>query len=249
MKKLNSIVASSTITALLSIPVLSEQDVVSEQDDDACCDGELVDIPIQGSNRHLQLVKEALPDLHLTVTSADWESKDGLVQLQTIVKPTMNALGMKTEKIDKLMARIKRYESTVPLDSKRNIQLIFGSVADSLFNNFSYIEREKKAVDIFYNAYSLIYSDTYPDAVEKYKECLEQSVQMKTTRTKVVFKDWVDSIEEESSNPDIFMALVETHQEILKELIGIHGQVPTDERVCHADHLEPAQDLMFGDER
>lgn len=243
MKKLNRIVARGIITVLICMPVLSEQD------DDACCDGELVDIPIQESNSTLKYVKEALPDLHLMVTSADWESKDGLVQLQTIIKPTMNAWGMTAEKIDKLMARIERYESNIPFDSKSNVKMVFGLVGDSLLMNFSAIERQKEGFDVFYDAYSLIYSDTYPDALEEYKKCLEQSVQRVITKSKLVFRDWVDTLEEGSSDSDFFMTNVSAHQKIAIELVELDMDYPEGLNVCHAHHLEHAQDLMFGDQR
>lgn len=79
-------------------------------------------------------------------------------------------------------------------------------------------------------------------------ESLEQSVQRVITKTKLVFRDWVDTLEEGSSDSDIFMKNVSAHQKIAIELVDLDMDFPEGSKVYHAQHLEHAQDLIFGDE-
>lgn len=58
----------------------------------------------------------------------------------------------------------------------------------------------------------------------------------------------MDTLEEGSSDSDIFMTNVSAHQKIVIELVDLDMDFPEVSKVCHAQYLEHAQDLMFGDE-
>jgi len=235
MRKSFSLVAGAVCTILLCIPTLTEQNDVE------CCDGEV----IEGSfyNRinsvHLDNLKSALPDLHLTITSPGWENTDGLEQLRTIAKPTLSALGTKPDYIEEFLVRIDAYESKVPIESKTDVRVTFGQVAKSLLIHFTQVEMMRKGADIRYDAYSLLYSESHPDALSGYRDCLDKSIERMGTKTRLVFDDWVKLIEKGAEDSNILIWNGGAHVDISTKLVNIvHGNVPSDSRVCYAEHLE-----------
>ncbi|MCY3626126.1 MAG: hypothetical protein OXG88_00585 [Gammaproteobacteria bacterium] len=235
MKNLFSLVAGAICTILLCIPTLTEQNDVE------CCDGEVIEgSSLIGINSvHLDNLKSALPDLHLTVTSPGWENTDGLEQLRTIAKPTLSALGTKPEDIEEFFVRIDAYESKVPFESKTDVKMIFSQVGKSLLIHFTHVEMMRKGADILYDAYSLLYSESHPDAMSGYRECLDKSIERMGTKTRLVFDDWVKLIEKRTEDSDLLTLHVEAHVDIATKLSDfVLGNAPSDSRVCYAEHLE-----------
>lgn len=231
MKKLFSLVAVVICTILLCIPTLTEEN-----------DGEVIEEAffIGASGVHLDNLKSVLPDLHLTVTSPGWESRDGLEQLRTIAKPTLSALGTKHEDIEEFLARIDEYESNVPFDSKKDVSMFFGIVGKSLLMNFTHTEMMRRGGDILYDAYSLIYSESHPESLSGYRDCLDKSIQRLGTKTRLAFDDWVNSIEKGTEDSDILTVNLEAQVKFSKELVDNFADVPSDQKVCYAEHLESA---------
>lgn len=232
MKNLSCLVAGAICTILLCIPTSAEQN------DFECCDGE----EIEGSffNRiNLDNLKSALPDLHLTITSPGWENTDGLEQLRTIAKPTLSALGTKSDDIEEFLVRIDAHESKVPFESKTGVKMIFSQVAKSLLIHFNHVEMMREGADVLYDAYSLLYSDSHPDAMSGYRDCLDRSIKRMGTKTRLAFDDWVKLIEKGTEeDSDLLIWNVDAHVDIALELVDIHTNAPSDRRVCYAEHLE-----------
>lgn len=232
MKNLFSLVAGAICTILLCIPTSTEQNNVEWGD------GEV----IEGNffNRiNLDNLKSALPDLHLTITSPGWENTDGLEQLRAIAKPILSALGTKTEDIEEFFVRIDAYESTVPFESKTDVKMIFGLVGQSLVIHFDHVEMMRQGADILYDAYSLLYSESHPDAMSGYRDCLDKSIERMGTKTRLVFDDWVKLIEKRPEDSDLLTWNVKAHVDISTTLSGfVFGNDPSDSQVCYAEHLE-----------
>ncbi|MXX95377.1 MAG: hypothetical protein F4039_05610 [Gammaproteobacteria bacterium] len=244
MKESFSFITGAFCTILLCIPTLTEQNDVE------CCDGEVIEgsVLIGMSSGHLDNLKSALPDLHLTVTSPGWETTDGLEQLRTIAKPTLGALGTKLDDIEEFLVRIDAYESNVPFESKTDVRMTFGRVGKSLLIHFTQVEMMREVADTLYDAYSLLYSESHPDALSSYRDCLDKSIERIGTKTRLVFGDWVNLIEKKGVNliekkgvkdSDILSWNIEAQVDISTNLVNIvHGIVPSDRRVCYAEHLE-----------
>lgn len=234
MRNPNYLTASAVCAVLLCMPSLSETN------DDTCCEGEGIDsssweiLP----DRLLELLKNALPDLHLAVTSPGWETTDGLEQLRTVVKPTLGAFGMKIEEVDNYLTRIDLYAEKVPFESQEDMKMAFGLVGDAMLTNFTAVEVMRDGADAFFEAYSILHSESHPEAVAGYKECLDTSISKMHTKTRLVFGDWMDQIEKEPRDSDIFKTNVMAHNEIAQKFIGIAHGKPSHERVCYAEHLE-----------
>ena len=199
MKNLSCLVAGAICTILMCIPTSTEPNNVE------CCDGEA----IEGSffsrigSAHLDNLKSALPDLHLTITSPGWENTDGLEQLRTIAKPTLGALGTKPDDIEEFLVRIDGYESKVPFESKTGVRMTFGQVAKSLLIHFTHVEMMRNGADVLYDAYSLLYSESHPDAMSGYRDCLDKSIKRMGTKTRLAFDDWVKLIEKGTEDSDV----------------------------------------------
>ena len=240
MKSIN-LVAGAVCVVLLCSPASAE-----EEEEDECCEGEAFSLPSRGilPDGLLGLLKNALPDLHLTVTSPGWETADGLEQLRTVVKPTLVALDMKGKDVDDYLTRIDSYMAKVPFESKEDVKMAFGLVGKAMLNHFTAVEMMRDGTDTFFDAYSLIYSDSHPDAMAGYKECLDTSIANMETKTRIVFGNWLDQIEQASKHSDTLTINVRAHGDIAKALVGIvHGNhSPSDERVCYAEHLESLDD-------
>ncbi len=214
----------------------------SDQGEEALVD----ESPNQWRNEvYLAYVEKALPDLHLIVTSAGWDSMDGLDKLRTVAQPTLSALGMETEEYDKLIDRIEEYESNVSPESQATVRMIFGLVGTALIDHFVGLEQTKKWHDIFFDAYSLVWSDTHPEELAAYGECLDRSDQRAVARFKLIFRDWVDkidNIEKDSSDSEVTRANARAHLYIATKLLDTYGNAPSDAQVCHAEHLGPYEE-------
>ena len=179
------------------------------------------------------------PNLHLTITSPGWENTDGLEQLRTIAKPILSALGTKPDDIEEFFVRLDAYEAKVPIESKTDVRMIFGLVGQSLVLHFTNVERMRKLGDTLYDAYSLLYSESHPDAVSGYRDCLDKSIERMGTKTRLVFDDRVKLIEERTEDSDLLTWHVEAHVDISTKLSGfVLGNVPSDSQVCYAERLE-----------
>jgi len=232
MKNLFSLVAGAICTILLCIPTSTEQNNVEWGD------GEVVEEAFFNSI-NLDNLKSALPDLHLTITSPGWENTDGLEQLRTIAKPILSALGTKPDDIEEFFVRIDAYESKMLIESKSDVRMIFGLVGQSLVLHFTNVERMRKVGDALYDAYSLLYSESHPDAMSGYRECLDKSIERMGTKTRLVFDDWVKLIEKRTEDSDLLTLHVEAHVDIATKLSDfVLGNSPSDSRVCYAEHLE-----------
>lgn len=239
MRKLFSLVTNAVCVVLLSTPAFAEEN------DDTCCDGEGILLSGKGilSDKLLELLKNALPDLHLAVTSPGWETTDGVEQLRTVVKPTLGALGMKVEDIDGYLIRIDQYGLNVPngSESMEDVNMAFGLVGDAMLTHFAALEVMRDGADAFFEAYSILH-ESHPEALAGYRECLDTSIAKMHTKTRLVFRDWMDQIEKEPPDSDILTTNVMAHNEIAQKLIVIAfgNKGPSDESVCYADHLEIA---------
>ncbi len=241
MMKSISMVANAVCVVLLCIPALAEKN------DDTCCEGEAIDLSTRGilPDGLLELLKNALPDLHLTVTSAGWETTDGVEQLRTVVKPTLGAVGMKVEDVNDHLIRIDQYVSNVPIGSESmdDLNMTFGLVADAMLLHFANLEVMRDGADAFFEAYSIIH-ESHPEALAGYRECLDTSIAKMYTKTRLVFGEWMDQIEQEPKDSDILTTNVMAHNEIAQKLIAIAfgDKAPSDQSVCYAEHLEGANE-------
>ncbi|MDE0644706.1 MAG: hypothetical protein OXH84_00500 [Gammaproteobacteria bacterium] len=232
MKNLFSLVAGAICTILLCISTSTEQNNVEWGD------GEVIEETFFNSI-NLDNLKSALPDLHLTITSSGWENTDGLEQLRTIAKPILSALGTKPDDIEEFFVRLDAYEEKVPIESKTDVKMIFSQVGKSLVIHFGHVEMMRKGADILYDAYSLLYSESHPDAMSGYRECLDKSIERMGTKTRLVFDDWVKLIEKRTEDSNILTWNVEAHVDISTKLSDfVLGNVPSDSQVCYAEHLE-----------
>lgn len=238
MRKSISLVANVVCVVLLCIGIPA----LAEKNDDLCCEEEGID----SSSWELlpaglmRLLKNSLPDLHLTVTSPGWETTDGLEQLRTVVKPTLGALGMKVKDIEDLLTRIDLYAASVPLEAKDGVNMAFRLVGSSLLTHFTAVEVMRDGADTMFEAYSLLHSESYPGALASYRECLDSSIEKMGTKTRLAIGDWIDRIEKESKEFDISTKNLLAHSDIAQKFIGIvHGD-PTlsPQRVCYAEHLQ-----------
>ncbi|MCY3540407.1 MAG: hypothetical protein OXH31_00650 [Gammaproteobacteria bacterium] len=105
--------------------------------------------------------------------------------------------------------------------------------------HFTNVERMRKLGDTLYDAYSLLYSESHPDTMSGYRDCLDKSIERMGTKTRLVFDDWVKLIEKTTEDSDLLARHVDAHVDISTKLSGfVLGNVPSDSQVCYAEHLE-----------
>lgn len=172
---------------------------------------------LQYGLKNLNLLKQAQPDLHSAVMSADWESINGLEQLRVVASHTFDGLGMKPDYVDDYLSRIENYESNVPQPQKSQLDGVYAKVAETLLREIMFIEQDKEGVSIFVDVYSIILEDSPPERLESFKECLNKTHDDLISNLYPIVDKWVDSMEEIPINEDILVPHVKLRADLILE--------------------------------
>lgn len=173
---------------------------------------------LQYGLENLNYLKRALPDLHSTVISTEWETLGGLEQLRVVASHSLINLGSSREDLEDYLARIDDYESSVPQSQREDLHGTFSSVAETLLREIMYFELDTDGIDVLIEVYSIIWEDSSPDRLSTFEECVyEASNHMKSNLVNI-FEQWLENMEEIPINADLLVPHVRLRGNTISEL-------------------------------
>ena len=184
---------------------------------------------------NLNYLKNAVPDLHLKVTSPNWMELGGSEKLRIVVKSMSSTWGVDNEAIDDYVSRIDQYWSEVPDGEKSDVEMIFGLIGEHLLRQVFFVEQGKTSVQPLVDVYSIIWEAEDPEKLVKFEQCLNQSMAEMGTNTKLTFVDWLESIEKISDSTDLLTPHVSLHQSIATELVDRVTEAYKAQSGCNPD--------------
>ena len=193
---------------------------------------------LQYGLENLNYLKRAIPDLHSTVISIEWESMDGLEQLRVVTNHTLESLGASREDLDDYVGRIDDYESSVPQSEKENLHGTFASLAETLLREIMYFEVDTDGVDVLIDAYSLIWEDSPPDRLSTFEECLNEASNHMKSNVINIFEQWLESMEEIPTNADILVPHVRLRGNTISEFNKNRINSLENRQKCDGDSIE-----------
>ncbi len=173
---------------------------------------------LQYGLENLNYLKRAIPDLHSTVISTEWETMDGLEQLKVVANHTLVSLGASREDLDDYIGRIDDYESSVPQSKKENLYGTFASFSETLLREIMYFELDTDGIEVLIDAYSIIWEDSPPDRLSTFEECLYESSNHMKSNLVNIFEQWLENMEEIPINADLLVPHVRLRGNTISEL-------------------------------
>ena len=182
--------------------------IASGQQDIECCDMEIdtsIENVIEFDESHwkaerLEILRTHLPDLHLQLTSPEWETTDGMQQQRISALATLKALGAESDEIDVLQEKINAYDQEVPDHARQTVRAALSSVGEALVDNFISIHMDRsQIVQPIIDAFEY-YEESHPKKLSRLNECLDVAIKKRGKVTMVHFENWVFSLESENPN-------------------------------------------------
>lgn len=161
-----------------------------------------------------------LPVLHAEVISPGWMELGGSDKLQLVVNSMTNVWGANEEDIKDYLSRLDQYESAVPADETKNVEMFFDSIAEHLLIQFFLIEQYKETIQPLIDVYSIIWEDEDPGKLVEYERCLNQNIVTMGTNTKKTFADWLDGVEKVTASTEMLEPHISLHSKAASELVN-----------------------------
>ncbi len=189
------------------------------------------------SSESLEVLKSNLPDLHVQVSSSEWDGLSGLEKQRTAAQAVLPALGSKSKDVNDLLQRLETFDLDVPPRRRNTVDMAMGRVSESLIDSFIHIQKEKEWVALLNEALSRG-KDLYPDEVAEATSCLNSAVSRKGKQFILFFEDWIKSLENLTDKPEdesFDVSVIKYSSNFATDLVGHIVAINKDYRSCRGE--------------